>query len=491
MDKFNLTTEKWIPTSEGLSSLMDVFVKDLKLGGNPVQKIAITKLLLAITQTVITPKDEKEYKSIDLKTVSEKVIAYLREKQELFNLYGENPFLQFPQLKSFATSDDLYCDYSILDVTTPSEDTAIYNDVLAKKEYTHARRAMLLIENIGMSVVGVFKNHITLSKEKIKYKVNDNGKPTFIKAGNSMGNGYLHSFVWGQTILETIWLNVMTHEQINNHRIYENGLGFPAWEKMPTTENCEVAEEYKKTYMFSLVPLSLYVLFLENTILVTGGIESENLDLSCLTYSDKNTLKARNANVKTKVFREILALLNFLEIDKKECCVQLKNCLRRKTKNVAIWSGGFPYTNKSGNFVITDEHDYVESEIWVSDLGSIFYTNLKTEMTNLEKNATAVLTMSVGRYYMQLGEPATSKKKKANQEKASRLFYDFVEKEFSDMIQLCNPDSYSDESILKFRQKISKMAGKVYDIVCPKDSTKSLMEWIHCRPYFSKYLKGE
>ena len=62
--RFNLVDENWIPVAgENLVSLRRVFTDHslMALGGNPVEKIALTKLLLAIAQTAYTPKDEEEW----------------------------------------------------------------------------------------------------------------------------------------------------------------------------------------------------------------------------------------------------------------------------------------------------------------------------------------------------------------------------------------------------------------------------------------------
>lgn len=62
--RFNLVDEPWIPVVDvGLVSLKDIFThSDYRgLGGNPVQKIALTKLLLAIAQTAFTPEDDEAW----------------------------------------------------------------------------------------------------------------------------------------------------------------------------------------------------------------------------------------------------------------------------------------------------------------------------------------------------------------------------------------------------------------------------------------------
>ena len=83
--------EKWIPIANfGLASLLDVFSQPhfTTLGGNPIQKIALTKLLLAIAQSAYTPKDDKDWKSLGTQGMAEKALAYLKEKRDCFWLYG-------------------------------------------------------------------------------------------------------------------------------------------------------------------------------------------------------------------------------------------------------------------------------------------------------------------------------------------------------------------------------------------------------------------
>ena len=65
--RFNLVDEKWIPiANHGFASIADIFSQPhfTALGGNPIQKIALTKLLLAIAQTAHTPKDDEDWKSL-------------------------------------------------------------------------------------------------------------------------------------------------------------------------------------------------------------------------------------------------------------------------------------------------------------------------------------------------------------------------------------------------------------------------------------------
>ena len=63
-NRFNLIDEPWIAVVDvGLVSLTDIFSQpELRaLGGNPVEKIALTKLLLAIAQAAATPTDDSRW----------------------------------------------------------------------------------------------------------------------------------------------------------------------------------------------------------------------------------------------------------------------------------------------------------------------------------------------------------------------------------------------------------------------------------------------
>src|SRR3989338_955459 len=101
-NRFNLVDEPWIPVAgRGLVSLATVFSDHSlsALGGNPVQKIVLTKLLLAIAQSAYTPTDDDDWKRVGASGMAKKTLAYLTEKKELFWLYGERPFLQMPEIK--------------------------------------------------------------------------------------------------------------------------------------------------------------------------------------------------------------------------------------------------------------------------------------------------------------------------------------------------------------------------------------------------------
>ena len=78
-NRFNLVVEPWIPIADvGRVSLRQIFSDPSyrALGGNPIQKIAITKLLLAIAQAAYTPKDNEAWELLGSKGLAQNCLTY-------------------------------------------------------------------------------------------------------------------------------------------------------------------------------------------------------------------------------------------------------------------------------------------------------------------------------------------------------------------------------------------------------------------------------
>ncbi|GAK82812.1 CRISPR-associated protein Cse1 family [Vibrio ponticus] len=66
-NRFNLIDEPWIPIADiGLVSLKQLFSDGSyrALGGTPVEKIALTKFLLAIAQSACTPENDAKWQQL-------------------------------------------------------------------------------------------------------------------------------------------------------------------------------------------------------------------------------------------------------------------------------------------------------------------------------------------------------------------------------------------------------------------------------------------
>lgn len=108
-------------------------------------------------------------------------------------------------------------------------------------------------------------------------KTNDKGKPATGKSGSALAfMGLMHSFCVGDTLRETLWLNLFTANDIAALTQYPSGLGRAPWEEMPEGEDCPVARELKRNLMGRLVPLGRFCLLAEGGLHYSEGISHGN-----------------------------------------------------------------------------------------------------------------------------------------------------------------------------------------------------------------------
>ena len=100
---FNLVDEPWILTaaSPQKKSLRDIFSDPTlcRLSGNPVDKIVVFRLLLSMVQASTDLPDLDAWADLTVETMAANALAYLDKWHDRFDLFGEKPFLQFPQLE--------------------------------------------------------------------------------------------------------------------------------------------------------------------------------------------------------------------------------------------------------------------------------------------------------------------------------------------------------------------------------------------------------
>jgi CRISPR system Cascade subunit CasA len=269
MSHFNLIDEPWIPIrSSDPVSLKQIFSTErLKnIGGNAVNKISLTKFLLAIIQTAWTPQDNKQWEKDGIAVMPHKVLEYLNKNHDLFYLYGDKPFLQVPVLKTINPPCPLVA-IGTGDIPKPcAKNNPILFQSQSPTELSDAQRALFLVSLMNMALMGKGENGGSslegLNRTWVGYTKLGKplGKPLGARPGPGTGDsGYMHSFSMGRTILETLWFNVLTLQDIAKQPVWKNGLGTPPWESFPITES--QATNLKNSYMGCLVGVSRFVLF--------------------------------------------------------------------------------------------------------------------------------------------------------------------------------------------------------------------------------------
>ncbi|HHM04188.1 MAG TPA: type I-E CRISPR-associated protein Cse1/CasA, partial [Gammaproteobacteria bacterium] len=315
-NRFNLIDEPWIPVVDvGRVSLRQLFDNpDYRaLGGNPVQKIAVTKLLLAIAQAAATPADDEAWNEIGADGMAQACLDYLERWHDRFWLYGEQPFLQFPALEG---SRLLSYGAVLPDIATGN--TTVLTESQVEKTLSDADRAVLLVTLTGFGLAGKKADNSVVLTPGYTGKTKPNGKPTSGHAGALIGfMGYLHSFLHTERLRNTLWLNLFSQIQLDTLSFYPQGLGVPPWEEMPAGEDCPHARRLKESLMGRLVPLSHFCLLRDDGLHYSEGIthgayKEGGIDPSVAINLSTKTPKVLWVDTEKRPWRQLTAILSFM-----------------------------------------------------------------------------------------------------------------------------------------------------------------------------------
>lgn len=490
-NRFNLIDEPWIPIVDvGRVSLRQLFSQPQyrALGGNPVQKIALTKLLLAIAQSAGTPADDREWAELQASGLAEKCLEYLDRWHERFYLYGDKPFLQMPAIKAAAIQP-----FGAVLPEVSTGNTTVLTQGQIERPMTDADKAFLVVQLMGFGLGGKKTDNSVVLTPGYQGKVNDKGKPSTGKPGPAMGFlGFLHNFLQGEHLQETLWLNLFTQEQVSSLAIFPYGLGTAPWEKMPSGEYCACAEDLSSSLLGRLLPLSRFCLLAENGVHYAEGISHPGYkegvaDPSVSVDSSGKDPKAIWVDPEKRPWRVLTALLSFLSQSSisKFDCYQLRLCLLRASRcmqTIGLWSGGLRVSSNAGEQYVAGADDFVESVVQLDSaiLGEIWYANLQLEMDELDKLSRMVYGASFAYFKSQNME------NKGQAAQASNLFWQLCERRFQDLVDACG----SIEHAYAMRSIFARFVNKAYDTYCPRDTARQLDAWAKNRPNLGKYLNN-
>ncbi len=513
-NRFNLIDEPWIPViDKGRLSLRQVFSKtdNRGLGGNPLQKLALTKLLLAIAQAAFTPEDDDDLESIETSELAKKCLEYLETWYDRFWLYGEKPFLQMPVINSLIERRKRHdlntatnkagqrnAEASALPKSLgmgfypdlPADNNTILTQYQVPKVLSDADKALFIVSLMNFALGGkrTEKNLDTLTDGYT-------GKTGSAKAAPSIGNyiGYLHSMLVGETLIDTILLNLLSHDRITENAYWTTELGTAPWEEMPTGEDCSIARKLKSSYMATLISISRFVLLEGDGIYYIEGLQYPShkegwREPSMAVNAQGATPKIKWIDPNKRPWRELPALLAFMSASG----VQGYDCqfiryglvhFRSRYKRIGVWSGGLKVSTNAGDQSVKQDDDFVESLIFLdcAILGELWYHQLQVEMDALDQLSKTVWAATNG-YFKTQNMTDTNL---AGQ--ASTLFWELCERRFQDLVDACAPP----HDIVRVRKILAQSAKKAYDTFCPKESARQIDAWAKNRPNLINYLNTE
>lgn len=483
---FNLVEENWIPVAgTGRVSLKRVFSDpDLTaLGGSPVEKIALTKLLLAIAQVACTPESEQDWAALGPLGLADKARNYLEDKKDQFWLYGDRPFLQMPVI---AQADKKPIGVFLPDAITGN--STILTESQMEREYDDAEKALILVYLTGFALGGKQPdNKIILSKDYSE-------KSSTAKPGPFLGySGYLHSFLFWESLQGTIWLNLLTRDHIYDMQVFPEGVGNPPWEQMPEGEDCPVAKQLKESLMGRLVPLCRFALLNDSALHCSEGIshpthKNGGIDPS-ITVSFSNNPRALWVDPEKRPWRELTSLLSFFDTggNRSFDCPQLRIGMLRAMENVSkfsIWSGGIRVSGKvAGEQKVTGRDDYLESEVilfseWLKT--GTWFACLQHEMSVLEAISKAVYSATLSYFKPETSSKRPSVDGKKHAATAVHLFWQLCERSFQDLVNACNDET--GEKVAHIRRTFVNYANEAFNAFCPSHTARQIDAWAENRP---------
>lgn len=482
--RFNLTDEPWIPVASGRISLREVFSRsDVRgLGGNPLEKIALLKLLQAVAQAARTPRDDAEWAQLGTEGLAEACLAYLEKWHEAFWLYGPAPFLQVP-----AVARAKLLPYGSLLPDVATGNTSVLFQSQKEQPLDDAQKALLLLVNMSCCFSGKkVDKSVALSPGLTKGASG--------KAGPALcALGLLHSFLMGRSLRETVWLNLLTQEQVAQD-IYQDGVGVPPWEVMPQGEVDDVATALTRSLMGRLVPLARFCLLEEEGIHCVEGIQHPDylqggmVDPS--VTGDRSAKKPRMiwADPQKRPWRQLTSLLGFLRHEQAAAmrCLQLSWCLPRLAsgplEEITIWAGGIRVRSNAGEQYLSGSDDVVESEVSlpVACLGdgeeSSWFLSFQKGMEDVENLGKTVYAAVAGYYREEKAESA-----EGWAARASLDFWQQAEGFFPTLVEACAQDGPdAREAVVR---RLRGCVLECYSRACPQETARQLALWARHRPF--------
>lgn len=485
---FCLVDEKWIPVvGHGQVSLMDIFADDtlVDIAGNPIQKIAVMKLLVAIAQASVRVENEKAWSSLGTDGLSAAVQGYLSEHRQLFDLYGDRPFLQMPQLRARddAAVKEIFFTYQ---PDLASDNDSIVFESQGAQTLDDADMALFLIQLMNYAPGGKRVSNIGALSDSFS------GKTKSAKAGPSLGGfeGYLQVCMMGRSIRESVYLNYLCEDEVIRMMPDARIDARPPWEMMPECEDDENAKMLQHSVYSWLVGLSRFVLLCGQGMKYAEGLVYPSYIkdgyFEPFIACDRTSQKAIYVRPSRQPWRSLEALLQGVYVGSGgyDCAILSSHWNRTKAsfESFSIWAGGLKVRSNSGDQSVKQSDNYVESqiELFSDSLDTDFYYRLKANLDDVEALANS-LCYAVSKYGEDMGMTGEVKNS------AGASFWTVADG-LSDEIISC-AEERDEEWRSRLMAKLAFEAYAIYDRVCRHETAREMICWMNHRRIGAKWRK--
>lgn len=460
-------------------SLEDFFaqshtISDLVLSAP--ERISVMRLLICIVQRALNgPEDRDDWEDC-LDDIPGAAMEYLQKWRSAFNLIGEDgAFLQVQNVQPEKADSWKELNTISLSSAKGNNPTLFDNAAGSVRLNSLAQIAIDLItfQNFApCGTIGVVK------WDGKQTPSNAQTSPCAIKSA-------IHLFVTGDTILETIWLNLCTREEVQPFR---GGWGVPVWELMP--KGCDDENAVKNTtttYLGRLVPVSRVVKLSADArrCLVASAVSYPTFsDKSELLYfessmtmvmskDDKRTVIG--ASLDKAMWRNLPALLHRFTKDGKTFSRLDEDDL---PNHYGVWVGAVVYDQAK---LLGIMEDYFE-HLGKGDVG-VSADKVQAILMKMADSGWLALNDALKAYYVILNNPI-NKSHNVN-DAASKNYWG---KLISYKQLYLRTLSSAAEDVEKYEalrnswiSAICKTAGETFELMAPHDGVRELSAWAKAR----------
>ncbi|MCS7238437.1 MAG: type I-E CRISPR-associated protein Cse1/CasA [Thermoguttaceae bacterium] len=487
MRTFNLIDEPWVPVlysdahpgvvrRVGLRQLFDDAheIRDLALP--PLERVAVMRLLICITQAALRgPQDESAWATC-LPDIVPKVKAYLQSHHDCFDLFGQRPFLQVAALQPTAgkTDEDL-APLDKLNFAWASGNAHTLFDHAAlggRREISTPELALFLLTFQCFHPGGLLGFALWDGKQTVR---------STSQAPCIEGSPLLALLI-GDTLLQTIHWNL-----IPQSRLEYQPLGKPIWEfPAPPFPDSEEASQVTNSYLGRLVPLARAIKLLPDSsrCLLTKGLEYPKFPASrepmatVVLRSDGKTLGYLGVSPDKHPWRDlhsVLLLGKIQELGGPLCLHNLLSALS-EDRTVDLWVGG----------MTADQAKIIDAREWLFS----FRTNILTEsalaiyregveFANKQEEA---LRAAVRYYCNQLALESRSLTSKA-----SPLYWSLLDGYYPELINIAQSSATLDS----WERRCRSVAREVYASTCPAQTPRQIQAFVKAQALvFATQKKG-
>ena len=355
-NSYNLIDEPWIPvlmrdgTNRSVSLGMvfadtDGSIADLAL--NPYERVAVFRLLLCIAQAALGPerlKDEADWLAAK-GTVGPVSSEYLRKWHDSFFLYGPHAFLQPDCIALAKTNGTTQCDKLVFQLASGNNSTLYDHEAVGgERTLSDARLTRGLLVYQSFSSGGLSGQCIW------------DGVPTekSIQGAPCRERSMLFSIVQGRSLLDAVWMNLVTDDWVR--RSLKTEWGRPFWEFDDLTRNAVSGNE--NTCLGHLAPLSRAIkLTRRSTTCILGEALSypqipawrepmASVKLQKGTKREEFLESYVTSNPSKMPWRELTSILAVRETGGRKSALALRHLDSMPDRDFTLWTGGL-YSEKA------------------------------------------------------------------------------------------------------------------------------------------------